>query len=70
MLDTLLTGNSFKKYAFAVLIVFGPLYLLSSYGNQWADQVALIIFVSILIYAIGKQGYDFKGNVNPIKAAQ
>lgn len=32
-----------------ILIVFGPLYLLSSYGVSWATPMALAIFAGVVL---------------------
>lgn len=68
MLDTLLNGNTFVKYAVASFVVFAPLYFMSSYGVDWANQVALLVFVAVLIYFVGQQHMDFNGIAHPNKA--
>jgi hypothetical protein len=55
-------SNPLLKYGFAVLIVFGPLYLFASYGYQWPLLVAVIILLGLFITRVrGGSSLRFTG---------
>lgn len=57
--EMLRSSNPLVKYGIAVTVVFGPLYVLQSYGSRWAWPFALTVGAWFLVKAFGAEGLSF-----------
>ncbi len=46
--DMLASPNPMVRYGVGALVVFGPLYMLSSMGHKWAYQIAVMCLIGVV----------------------